>query len=329
MKKPEQPDALKNAIANLQKKYGDGVVIQAGEGQEKVETLPTGSFILDYIMGDGLPVGRVIDVFGQESSGKSTLCMFIAGHVQKNGGTVAFIDAEHAYDIKYATTLGINTEKLLVSQPSTLEETFDIIRAYAETNAVNLIIVDSVAALTPKAELEGDEMLKDSIAIQARLMSKALRIITGPVAKSKMTVIFISQLRTNIGVMWGDKMVASGGKALKFYSSVRLSVAKGEKIKGKNDEQIGNVLKITAVKNKVAPPFRSGEITLYYGSGIDMAKDTFDAAVQHEVITKSGNTYSYGDVRLGVGVEQGTETLKKATELYAKIRAIITEKIKG
>lgn len=327
MKQTEQSDALKTALANLRKKYGEGVVMQSSGDGEQVETLSTGSFTLDHIMGHGLPVGRIIDVFGQESSGKSTLCLFIAGHIQKAGGTVAFIDAEHAYDIKYAATLGINTDQLLVSQPSTLEETFDIIRAYAATNAVNLVIVDSVAALTPKSELEGDEMLKDTIAIQARLMSKALRIITGPVAKSKMTVIFISQLRDKIGIMFGEKTVASGGKALKFYSSVRLSVAKGEKIKGKNDEQIGNVLKITAVKNKVAPPFRSGEITLYYGSGIDMYKDTFDTAVTHEVITKSGNTYTFGDKKLGVGEDSAVGAITKDEALYTSIRNEVVKKL--
>ena len=326
MKQTEQSDALQTALANLRKKYGDGVVIQSGGDGEKVETLQTGSFVLDHIMGHGLPVGRIIDVFGQESSGKSTLCMFIAGHIQKAGGTVAFIDAEHAYDMTYASTLGIDTGKLLVSQPSTLEETFDIIRAYAATNAVNLVIVDSVAALTPKSELEGEEMLKDTIAIQARLMSKALRIITGPVAKSKMTVIFISQLRDKIGVMFGEKTVASGGKALKFYASLRLSVARGEKIKGKNDEQIGNVLKITAVKNKVAPPFRSGEITLYYGSGIDMVKDTFDTAVAHEVIAKVGNTYSFNNKKLGVGEDSTIVAMQKDGALYESIRDEIVKK---
>lgn len=328
MKKQEQPEALKTALANLRKQYGDGVVMDTDEKATNVEVISTNCFTLDFILGcGGLPRGRVIEIYGQESSGKTTLSLFIASQIQKQGGTVAFLDVENAFDKRYSDAIGVNTDKMLVSQPGTLEETFDIIRAYAATNAVDLCIIDSVAAMTPKSELEGEEMLKDTMAVQARLLGKGLRILTGPIARSKMTVIFINQLRDKIGIFYGEKTVTPGGKALKFYSSVRLSVAKGDKIKGKNDEQIGNVLKITAVKNKVAPPFRSGEITLYYGSGIDMASDTFDAGVADGIIEKSGNTYSFGDKKIGVGKDQSVDLLKKDTEMYETIRAAIKEKL--
>lgn len=328
MKKQEQSEALKTALSNLRKKYGDGVVMDTSDGATNVETISTNCFTINSILGcGGLPRGRIIEVYGQESSGKSTLCLFLASQVQKQGGTVAYLDVENAFDRRYSDAIGVDTDKLLVSQPGTLEETFDIIRAYASTNAVDLCIVDSVAAMTPQSELEGEEMLKDTMAVQARLLGKALRILTGPIARSKMVVIFINQLRDKIGVFYGEKTTTPGGKALKFYSSVRLSVAKGEKIFGKKDEQIGNILKITAVKNKVAPPFRSGEVTLYYGSGIDMFKDTFDAAVLNDVITKSGNTYTYGDKKLGVGIDSATEALKKNVKLYEEIRNTIVNKL--
>lgn len=324
----EENDSLAEAIARLRKKYGEGAVIDtSGEGT-KVDSISTNCFTLDHIFGcGGLPKGRILEVYGQESSGKTTLSLFIAAQVQKQGGTVAFLDVENAFDQRYSNSLGVNTKDLLVSQPETLEETFDIIRAYAATNAVDLCIIDSVAAMTPKIELEGEDMLKDSMAVQARLLGKGLRILTGPIARSKMTVIFINQLRDNIGVMFGAKTTTPGGKALKFYASVRLSVTKGEKLLGVKDEQIGNVMKITAVKNKVAPPYRTGEITLYYGTGIDLAVDTFKASVENGVITKAGNTYSFNDKKLGVGEGATVEFLKKNQDIYDEIYKVLKDKM--
>lgn len=320
VEKVEVDDVLAAAIARIRKQYGEGAIIQNDEASDHVEAVSTNCFTVDNLLGcGGLPKGRIIEMYGSESSGKSTMCLFFASQVQKQGGTVAYLDVENAYDRGYAEKIGVKTDKLLVSQPSTLEETFDILRAYAETNAVDLIIVDSVAAMTPKSELEGEEMLKDTMAVQARLMGKALRIVTGPISRSKTVVIFINQLREKIGVFYGEKTTTPGGKALKFYASVRLSVTKGEKLYNDKKEQIGNVLKLTAVKNKVGAPYRTGEVTLYYGTGIDLAVDTFKAAVEREIITKTGNTYSIGDKKLGVGEGASVEFLKQNPDIYDEV----------
>lgn len=322
MKKIEKDEnKLEEAISEIRKKYGTGAVIQETEQIKPVESWSTGSFILDKILGSGLPKGRLVEVFGEESSGKSTLCLFLASQIQKQGGTVAYLDAENAYNREYANNIGVKTKDLLVSQPETLEEAADIIRAYAASKAVDLLIVDSVAALTPRQELEGEgaEMLKETMAVQARLLGKAIRILTGPISRSKMTVVFINQLRSKIGVFYGKKTETPGGRALRFYASIRLNVFRGEKIEGKKGEQIGTVLKITAVKNKVAFPWKSGEISLYFGSGVDLVADTFDTAVELKVVEKSGNTYSYGEDKIGVGRGQAIEVLKGAPELYKKI----------
>lgn len=326
VEKSEVDDVLAAAIARIRKQYGDGAIIQNDETSDHVEAVSTNCYTVDNLLGcGGLPKGRIIEMYGSESSGKSTMCLFFASQVQKRGGTVAYLDVENAYDRAYAEKIGVKTDKLLVSQPSTLEETFDILRAYAETNAVDLIIVDSVAAMTPKSELEGEEMLKDTMAVQARLMGKALRIVTGPISRSKTVVIFINQLREKIGVFYGEKTTTPGGKALKFYSSVRLSVTKGEKLYNDKKEQIGNVLKLTAVKNKVGAPYRSGEVTLYYGTGIDLAVDTFKAAVERDIITKTGNTYSLGDKKLGVGEGASVEFLKNNPEMYDEVYKVLKD----
>lgn len=313
---------LEDAISEIRKKYGAGAVMTAEDTPENIDVIPTGSFALDGLLGcGGLPKGRIIEAAGLESSGKSSLCLFLASQVQKSGGTVAYLDVENAYDRSYATAMGVDTDKILISQPATLEETMDIIRAYVETNSVDLIVVDSVAALTPKSELENEEeFLKDTMAVQARLMGKALRILTGPISRSKTVVIFINQLRDKIGVFYGEKTTTPGGKALKFYASVRLSVSKGEKILEGKDVQVGNVINITAVKNKVGVPFKKCTLTLLYASGIDLVGDTFDASVESEIITKSGNTYSYEEKKLGVGREQCIEALKKDASLCEAIR---------
>ena len=310
---------LSNALSKLQKKYGQGVVIDFEDKNTNVEAIPTGSIAIDGLLGcGGLPRGRIIEVYGQESSGKSTLCLFFAAQVQKQGGVVAYLDVENAYDHAYATSVGLDTKKALISQPQTLEETFDIIRALTESNAVDLIVVDSVAAMVPKQELESDEMLKDTVALQARLIGKGLRILTGPVSRSKTVVIFINQLRANVGIMYGPKDVTPGGKALKFYSSVRLSVTRGDKLE-KDGTQIGNVIKVVAKKNKVGFPFKEATIDLYYGKGIDLAAELGEVALAQGVLRKEGNTYYYGEGKLGVGKGQLSAALQDE-KLAAKIK---------
>lgn len=312
--------SVEEAIKALRKQYGEGVILQAQDVPKDIEVIPTGCFAIDRLLGcGGLPKGRIIEVYGEPSCGKSTLCLFFSAQVQKQGGTVVYIDAENAYDAAYAKNVGVETNKLLVSQPSTLEEAFDTIRALAETKKIDLIIVDSVAALVPKSELEGEEMLKETMALQARLLGKALRIVSGPVSRSGTTVIFINQVRSKVGIVWGNPDVTPGGKALKFFSSVRLNVTKGDKIMGSKDEQIGNTIKITAVKNKVGMPFRKGEFDLYYGAGVDLISDALDTAMELGVIVKEGNTYSFGEQKLGVGRDKVIETVKKEKELYEKI----------
>lgn len=326
--KQEVNNVLAEAIANIRKKYGDGAIIQNDETPDHVEAITTNCLTIDNLLGcGGLPKGRIIEIYGQESSGKSSMCLFFASQIQKQGGTVAYLDVENAYDRAYAEKIGVKTDKLLVSQPSTLEETFDILRAYAETNMVDLIIVDSVAAMVPKSELEGDEMLKDTMAVQARLIGKALRIVTGPISRSKTVVIFINQLREKVGLVFGEKTTTPGGKALKYYASVRLMVSRGEKFQGEKGEQIGNMLKITAVKNKVGAPYRTGEVALYYGAGLDLVVDTFKVAVENEIITKSGNTYSFGDKKLGVGEGASVDFLKKDTDVYDEIYKTLKDKL--
>jgi recombination protein RecA len=321
MKKDETP-TLKDAMSDLRKKYGESIVITEEEVIGKTEMIPTGSYAIDNLLGGGIPVGRLLELYGEPSQGKSTISLFFAAQVQKAGGTVAYIDAENAYDSDYAKKIGVDTSKVIISQNETLESAFDVIRTLAETNEVDLIIVDSVASLVPKSEMEEDSksMLKDTYAVQARLLSKALRIITGPVARSKTSVIFINQTRSKVGVIYGPKETSSGGKALKFYASVRLSVATVDKIKDSKDEVIGSTLKITAVKNKCAFPFKTGTIDLYYGTGIDLEGDTLDYGEKIGVITKTGNTYTYDGEKLGVGRENAKNALKKNPELTEQIR---------
>lgn len=330
--KNETEKALQEALEKIQKKYGAGAVMTSEDIPDKVEAVPTGCYAIDTLLGcGGLPRGRVIEVYGQESSGKSTLCLFFAAQIQKAGGTVVYIDAENAYDRNYANGIGVDTDKLLVSQPETLEETMDIVRTYCESNSVDLIVVDSVASLVPKSELEGDEMLKDTMAVQARLMSKALRILSGPVSRSKTIVIFINQLRDKIGVFYGEKTVSPGGKALKFYASVRIAVSKGEKLLGPKEAVIGNTVKLTAVKNKVGFPFRTGTFDLYYGSGVDLVGDALTYGESIGVIGKSGNTYTFEQTKLGVGYEVARAYLIKNNDVFLSIKQKIDEynKTKG
>lgn len=329
MKKEGGVPGLEETIAALEKKYGDGAVLRQDEAPASVKAISTGCFAIDGLLGcGGLPVGRLIEIYGMESSGKSTLCLFFAAQIQKQGGKVVYIDVEQAYDGRYAELIGVKTKDLIVSQPSTLEETCEFVRAFAATNAIDLIVVDSLAAMIPKQDLEEGNLEKDSVAVKARLMSKYLPVITAEVAKSKTIVIFINQLRSNIGVYYGPKDTTPGGKALKYFASVRLSVTKGEAIKEK-EIQIGTRMKVVAKKNKVGFPYKEGELDLYFGSGVDLVSDTVDAGVAHEVITKSGNTYEYKSKKLGVGKEQVRTFLRENGETYEAIRADIYSVIAG
>lgn len=328
--KANSDKSISEALKELGKKYGTGAVVRSMDDSIKVEAIPTECYAIDNLLGcGGLPRGRIIEIFGQESSGKSTLALFFISQIQKAGGTCVFIDAENAYDANYAANIGVNTNDMYVNQPSTLEEAMDVVRAFVSTNAIDLIVVDSVAALVPARELEGEEMLKDSVADQARLMNKALRILTGPISRSKTVVIFINQVREKIGVFYGKKESTPGGKALKFYSSVRLEVSKGERLEGgegSHKAQVGNVVRVTAVKNKVGFPWRSGSFKLYYGSGVDLVSDALDYAVEMGVIDREGNTYTFQGEKLGVGEDKAVQYLSDRPELVKKVRTEIGKK---
>ena len=326
MKKIEENEVVEEALNKLQKKYGKDVLIQMDSDLDfHVERIQTGCYSLDEALGGGLPRGRIIEVFGKESSGKSTLTTFLIAQIQKAGGRCAIIDAEMAFDGGYAKAIGVDVSKLMVSQPGSLEEGMDVLRELVNTKAFDIVVIDSVAALVPKSEIEGEEMLKDSMAVQARLLGKALRILAGEISKSKTVVIFINQIRDKIGTFYGAKTVTPGGRALKFFSSIRMDVSAGDKILGKNDEQIGNWLKIKMAKNKTAPPWREAEFELFYAKGIDLVGDTFDYGVKTGIIKKKGNTYWYDGIELGVGRDKAKDRLNIGTgpELVEKIRGEI------
>lgn len=326
----EGEDKVDSAMERLQKKYGNEVLMQLDKGMDfKVEWIPTGSFGLDEVMGSGLPRGRIIEVFGAESSGKSTMSLFLMAQIQRTGGRVALIDAENAFDGSYAANVGLDLRKLLVSQPTTLEESMDIIKELCETNEFDMIVVDSVSALVPKSEVEGEDFMKDTMAIQARLMSRALRILSGPISKSKTVVIFINQIRDKVGVFYGSKTTTSGGRALKFFSSVRLQVAKGHKIEGKAGVQIGNEIIVTAVKNKVGYPFKTTTLDLYYAKGIDLHADAIDFGLRVKAVKKTGNTYSFGDVVLGVGRDKARLALVDDDKLFTAVKKEILTQMKN
>jgi recombination protein RecA len=323
----EEGDKVEAAMAQLQKKYGNDVLMELSRDTDfKVEWFSTGSFALDEVIGKGLPKGRIIEVFGAESSGKSTMSLFLMAQIQKAGGRVALIDAENAFDGAYASNIGLDISKLLVSQPQTLEEAFDIMKALIDTGEMDMIVVDSVSALVPKSAFESEEMLKDTMAVQARLMSKGLPLLSGPISKTKTILIFINQIRDKVGVFYGAKTTTSGGRALKFYSSVRLEVAKGGKLEGKGDVQIGNEIIVKAAKNKVGFPWKAAKIDLYYARGLDLHADTLDFGEKVGIIKKVGITYSYDNIVLGVGREKARQTLVEDEILYQKIREAITKK---
>lgn len=329
MSKKLENDVLKAALSEIEKKYGEGAVLNKDTLGKNVEWIPTGCYSIDSLLGGGVPRGRILEVYGSPSSGKTTMALFIAGLIQKQGHRIAFIDVEQAYNGEWATKLGVDTDpdKMIVSQPSTVEESFDIIRALVATNQVDLVIIDSVEAMIPSKELEDGALEKDSIGVKARLLNKYMRVLVAEAAKTKTCLLFINQTRANVGVMYGEKEITPGGKALKYAASIRVSVTKGEKFM-EGGQQIGNAVKLTTKKNKVDFPFRTVELYIYYESGIDMMQDTLDAGMAKEVISKSGNTYSYGDTKLGVGKEQAKHFLRENKEVYDEIHAKLKEEVK-
>jgi recombination protein RecA len=313
--------ALGLAMEQIEKQFGKGSIMKLGDStaNNKVETIPTGSVSLDLALGGGLPRGRVIEIYGPESSGKTTLTLHAIAQVQKNGGTAAFIDAEHALDPTYAKRIGVDVENLLLSQPDNGEQALEITETLVRSNAVDIIVVDSVAALVPRAEIEGD--MGDSLpGLQARLMSQALRKLTAVINRSKATVIFINQIRMKIGVMFGNPETTTGGNALKFYASVRMDIRRIGQIK-QVDQVIGNRTRVKVVKNKIAPPFREAEFDIMYNEGISRSGDVLDLAVLQNIVDKSGAWYAYKDQKIGQGREAAKAYLNKNPEVMEEVAA--------
>jgi recombination protein RecA len=319
--------ALEMAISQIERSFGKGTIMRLGsEGQiEGIQAISTGSLSLDIATGvGGFPRGRVIEIYGPESSGKTTLALSAIAQAQKAGGIAAFIDAEHALDVNYAKTIGVNIEDLLVSQPDTGEQALEIAEALVRSGAVDIVVIDSVAALVPKAEIEGE--MGDSLpGLQARLMSQALRKLTAAISKSHTTVIFINQIRMKIGVMFGNPETTTGGTALKFYSSMRLDIRKIDNIK-QGQEMIGGRVRVKVVKNKVAPPFKQAEFDIYFNEGISKEGELIDLGVQHGIIEKAGAWYSCEGTRIGQGRENAKEYLRNNPELADKIEEMLREK---
>lgn len=316
----EKLKALELAITQIDRQFGKGAVMRLGDNRAKiaVEAIPTGSLSLDAALGvGGVPRGRIVEIYGPESSGKTTLALHIIAEAQKRGGLAAFIDAEHALDAVYAQNLGVDTENLLISQPDTGEQALEITETLVRSGAIDVIVVDSVAALVPKAEIEG-EMGDAQMGLQARLMSQAMRKLAGAISKSRTCVIFINQIREKIGVLFGNPETTTGGRALKFYASVRIDIRRIASIK-QGEQVVGNRTKCKVVKNKVAPPFREAEFDIMYGTGISKEGDLIDLAVNHDIIQKSGTWFSYGDERLGQGRENVKKYLLENPELMEEI----------
>ncbi|MFN9677438.1 MAG: recombinase RecA [Betaproteobacteria bacterium] len=324
----ELPKALAAALAHIEKQFGKGSVMRMADGEvaEDIQVVSTGSLGLDIALGvGGLPRGRVVEIYGPESSGKTTLTLQVIAEMQKIGGTCAFIDAEHALDVQYAQKLGVNLTELLISQPDTGEQALEIADALVRSGSVDLIVIDSVAALTPKAEIEGE--MGDSLpGLQARLMSQALRKLTGTIKRTNCLVIFINQIRMKIGVMFGNPETTTGGNALKFYASVRLDIRRVGSIK-KAEEVIGSETKVKVVKNKVAPPFKQAEFDILYGEGISREGEIVDLGAAHNIVEKSGAWYSYNGDRIGQGKDNAREYLREHPEVALEIENKIREKL--
>jgi recombination protein RecA len=317
--------AAQEAISQIKERFGDGSIMKLGEAKKmEVESVPTGCLSLDLALGvGGMPRGRIIEIFGPEASGKTTLAQHVIAEIQKAGGIAAFVDAEHALDPEYAQKIGIKIDDLLISQPDTGEQALEIVETLVRSGGVDVIVVDSVAALVPRAEIEG-EMGDQHMGLQARLMSQALRKLTGIISKTKTVLIFINQIRQKIGIVFGNPETTTGGTALKFYSSVRVEVRRAAQIK-QGDQIIGNRVKAKIVKNKVAPPFRTCEFDIMYNEGISLSGDLLDTAVIYKVVAKNGNSYSFGEEKLGVGRETAKKYLKDNPKLMAQIRKLVLD----
>ncbi len=324
----EKNKALETALTQIEKKYGAGAIMRLGESKSlNVESISTGSLSLDIATGiGGLPRGRIIEIYGPESSGKTTLALHVVAEAQKAGGDAAFVDAEHALDPVYAANLGVDVDSLLVSQPDNGEQALEIVEALARSGALDVIVVDSVAALVPRAEIDGD-MGDSHVGLHARLMSQALRKLTGVISKSNTVIIFINQLREKVGVVYGNPEVTTGGRALKFYSTMRIDVRRVESLKGTGGEFVGSRTKVKIVKNKVAPPFKTAEFDIMYGEGISRVGEVLDAAVELGIVKKSGAWFSYNTERLGQGRDNVKNMFRTNTELCAEIEKQVREKI--
>ena len=326
----EKEKALSTAIQQIERSYGKGAIMKLGEqaAQREVTVIPTGALALDLALGvGGMPRGRVVEIYGPESAGKTTVALHVIAEAQKQGGVAAFVDAEHALDPLYASRIGVNIDELLISQPDTGEQALEIVEVLVRSGAVDVIVIDSVAALVPKAEIEG-EMGDAHVGLQARLMSQALRKLTAAISKSSTTVIFLNQLREKVGIMFGNPETQPGGRALKFYASVRLDIRKVEVIKSGLDS-IGSRVKVKVVKNKVAPPFRAAEFDILFNEGISREGGLIDTAVEHGIIEKSGTWMSYGEMRLGQGRENVRSYLRENPSLAAEIEAQVRAKAGG
>ena len=319
--------ALKLAIEKIEKDFGKGSIMRLGDkATVNVDAIPTGALALDIALGiGGVPRGRIIEVYGPESSGKTTLAQHIVAECQKRGGIAAYVDAEHALDPEYARNLGVNVDELLISQPDTGEQALDITEELVRSGAVDVVVVDSVAALVPKAEIEGS-MEDQQMGLQARLMSKALRKLTGIIGKTNTTVIFINQLRMKIGVMYGNPETTTGGNALKYYASVRMEIRRTEGLKG-DGEEIGNHVRVRVLKNKVAPPFRTAEFDIIFGKGICKVGNILDVAVNLGIVNKAGSWFSYKEERLGQGRDKAKEFLTSNPEILQEVENLVREKL--
>lgn len=315
----ERKDALDAALKRIEKSFGKGAIMRMGDKVDtKVSSIPSGSLALDEALGiGGYPRGRIIEVYGPESSGKTTVALHAVAEVQKQGGTAAYIDAENALDPAYATALGVNIDDLLLSQPDTGEQGLEIADALVSSGAIDIVVIDSVAALVPRAEIEG-EMGDAHVGLQARLMSQALRKLSGNINKTKTIAIFINQIREKVGIMFGNPETTPGGRALKFYSTIRLEVRRAEQIKN-GTEIVGNRVKIKVVKNKVAPPFRIAEVDIMYGEGVSKTGELIDMAIEKDIVQKSGSWFSYGDIRIGQGRENAKRYMKEHPETMQEI----------
>jgi recombination protein RecA len=319
--------ALETTMANLKKRFGEGAIMKLGEAADmRVEAIPTGALSLDLALGvGGIPRGRVTEIYGPEASGKTTICLHVVAEAQRMGGTCAFVDVEHALDPTYAERIGVNVDELYVSQPDTGEQALEIAEALVRSGAMDVVVIDSVAALVPRAEIEG-EMGDSHMGLQARLMSQALRKLSGAIKQSNTAMIFTNQLRQKIGIMFGNPETTSGGMALKFYASVRLDVRSIQTLKHQG-HVIGNRCRVTVKKNKVAPPFRQAEFDIMYNEGISRAGDLLDLAVEHEIVSKRGAFYTFGDTRLGQGRENAKQFLMDSPELFWQIDGLMRDQV--